>query len=94
MNKKGQKLYVAFVDFEKAFDFVHHDKPLLAMQEEGVPRREIILTVKFMYDSLLSCVNANNDYSDLFWSKKKKKKCCPVGVRQGCVLSLTIFSVH
>ena len=28
LNKKGQKLYVAFVDFKKAFDSVHHDKLL------------------------------------------------------------------
>ena len=38
-----------------------------------------------MYDSLLSCVRAHNDYSDFFE--------CPVGVRQGCVLSPTIFSI-
>ncbi|WP_419652784.1 reverse transcriptase domain-containing protein, partial [Thiolapillus sp.] len=31
------------------------------------------------------CVRANNDYSDFFE--------CPVGVRQGCVLSPTIFSL-
>ncbi|MCB4762268.1 MAG: hypothetical protein LGB06_08460 [Sulfurovum sp.] len=36
LNKKGQKLYVAFVDFKKAFDSVHHDKLLQAMQKEGV----------------------------------------------------------
>ena len=37
-----------------------------------------------MYDSLLSCVRAINDYSDFFE--------CPIGVRQGCVSSPTIFS--
>ena len=26
LNKKGQKLYLAFVDFRKAFDSVRHDK--------------------------------------------------------------------
>ena len=31
LNKKGQKLYVAFVDFKKAFDSVHHDKLLQAV---------------------------------------------------------------
>ena len=33
MNKKGQKLYVVFMDFKKAFDSVHHDKLLQAMQK-------------------------------------------------------------
>ena len=36
VNKKGQKLYVAFVDFRKAFDSVRHDKLLQAVQQEGV----------------------------------------------------------
>ena len=36
MDKKGQKLYVVFMDFKKAFDSVHHDKLLQAMQKKGV----------------------------------------------------------
>ena len=36
LNKKGQKLYVAFVDLRKVFDSVHHDKLLQAVQQEGV----------------------------------------------------------
>ena len=35
-NKKGQKLYVAFVDFRKAFDSIRRDKLLQAVQQEGV----------------------------------------------------------
>ena len=84
LNKKGQKLYVAFVDFKKAFDSVHHDKLLQAMQKEGV-QGKFFASIKSMYDSLLSCVRANGEYSDFFD--------CPVGVRQGCVLSPTIFSL-
>ena len=83
LNKKGQKLYVAFVDFKKAFDSVHHDKLLQAMQK-GV-QGKFFASIKSMYYSLLSCVRANSEYSDFFD--------CPVGVRQGCVLSPTIFSV-
>ena len=36
LNKKGQKLYVAFVDFRKAFDSIRRDKLLQAVQQEGV----------------------------------------------------------
>ena len=50
---------------------------------EGV-KGNFFASIKSMYDSLLSCVRANNNYSDFFE--------CPVGVRQGCVLSPTIFS--
>ena len=82
LNKKGQKLYVTFVDFRKAFDSVHHDKLLQAVQQEGV-KGNFFASIKSMYDSLLSCARANNDYTDFFL--------CPAGVRHGCVLSPTIF---
>ena len=39
----------------------------------------VFASIKSMYDSLLSCVRANNEYSDLFFN-------CQVGVRH--------FSVH
>ena len=65
LNKKGQKLYVTFVDFRKAFDSVHHDKLLQAVQQEGV-KGNFFASIKSMYDSLLSCVRAINDYSDFF----------------------------
>ena len=82
LNKKGQKLYVAFVDFKKAFDSVHHDKLLQAMQKEGI-QGKFFASIKSVYDSLLRGVRANSEYSFD----------CPVGVRQGCVLSPTIFSL-
>ena len=72
------------MDFKRAFDSVHHDKLLQAMQKEEV-QENMFTSIKSMYDSLLSCVRANHEYSDLFD--------CPVGVRQGCVLSTTIFSL-
>ena len=42
------------------------------MQHEGV-KGKFFASINFMYDSLLSCVKANNDCSDFFE--------CPVGVR-------------
>ena len=72
------------MDFKRAFDSVHHDKLLQAMQKEEV-QENMFTSIKSMYDSLLPCVRANHEYSDLFD--------CPVGVRQGCVLSPSIFSL-
>ena len=65
MNKKSQKFYAVFMDFRKAFESVHHDKLLQAMQKKGV-KGKFFFSIKSMYDSLLSCVRANNEYSDFF----------------------------
>ena len=65
LNKKGQKLYVAFVDFKKDFDSMHHDKLLQAMQKEGV-QGKFFASIKSMYDSLLSCLRANSVVVCLF----------------------------
>eukprot|EP00745_Piridium_sociabile_P032434 TRINITY_DN5471_c0_g1_i2.p1 TRINITY_DN5471_c0_g1~~TRINITY_DN5471_c0_g1_i2.p1 ORF type:complete len:1139 (-),score=92.24 TRINITY_DN5471_c0_g1_i2:303-3719(-) len=84
MCKKGQKLYVAFVDFQKAFDSVRHDKLLDCLRNQGI-KGKFFVSLRAMYTCLLSCVRANADYSDFFQ--------CPSGVRQGCVLSPTLFSI-
>lgn len=84
LTKKGQKLYVAFVDFRKAFDSVQHNKLLETLQTEGI-RGRLFKAIKAMYNSLISCVRANGVFSEFFE--------CPVGVRQGCVLSPTLFSL-
>ena len=69
LEKRGAKMYVAFVDFRKAFDSVRHCKLLEALQKEGV-------SGKF-------AVRSKNEYTDFFER--------PNGVRQGCVLSPTLF---
>ena len=80
----GRKLYVAFIDFKKAFDSVQHNKLLQILKDTGIEGK-FFCSLKSMYDSLVSCVRSNNEYSDLFE--------CPVGVRQGCGLSPTLFSL-
>jgi hypothetical protein len=81
---KGKKLYVAFVDFKKAFDSVKHDLLLQSLYNEGI-KGKFLGAIMAMYNSLLSCVKVNGVLSDYFD--------CPVGVRQGCVISPTLFSV-
>ena len=36
LKKNGQKLYVTFVDFRKAFDSVRHDKRLDCIRNQGI----------------------------------------------------------
>ena len=84
MCKKGTKLYVAFVDFKKAFDSVRHDKMLECLKNNGV-KGKFFASLRSMYDCLLSCVRSNAEYSEFFQ--------CPIGVRQGCILSPTLFSL-
>ena len=46
LSKKGQKLYVAFVVFKKAFDFVRHDKLLECIRNQGI-RGKVFVFVFF-----------------------------------------------
>ena len=55
LEKRGAKMYVAFVDFRKAFDSVRHCKLLEILQREGVSGK-FAGAIKAMYNSLLSCV--------------------------------------
>ena len=54
LEKRGAKLYVAFVDFRKAFDSVRHCKLLETLQKEGVSGM-FAGSIMAMYNSLLSC---------------------------------------
>jgi len=63
--KRGRKLYVAFVDFTKAFDSVRHDKLLECMKKQGV-KGKFMVCLKSMYCALLSYVRANNEFTEFF----------------------------
>ena len=84
LNRDGQKVYVAFVDFKKAFDSVNHTRLFEVIHKGGI-RGRFFGAIQSMYQSLISCVRANNELSDFFD--------CPVGVRQGCVMSPSLFSL-
>ena len=44
-----------------------------------------INAMKAIYGKVLSCVRVNGEFTDMFD--------CPQGLRQGCVLSPTLFSI-
>ena len=82
LEKRGAKIYVAFVDFRKAFEPVRHCKLLETLQKESVSGK-FAGAILAMYNSLLSCVKVKSENTDFFE--------CPNRVRQGCVLSPTLF---
>jgi len=84
LSREGKKLYVAFVDFKKAFDSVQHSILFNAIFEQGVDGK-LFDALKSMYSSLTSCVRYGQECSEFFE--------CPAGVRQGCVLSPTLFTM-
>ena len=82
---KGRKLYCAFVDFRKAFDFVNRDILWFKLIKLGV-RGKILNVMRGMYSSVKSRVKYQNELSLEFE--------CYLGVRQGECLSPFLFSMY
>ena len=82
---EGKHLYVAFVDFTKAFDYVVRENLWLKLIKIGV-RGKILNVIKSMYSSVKSMVKYDNCLSQEF--------SCYLGVRQGECLSPFLFSIY
>uniref|UniRef100_UPI003AF4937F reverse transcriptase family protein n=2 Tax=Thiolapillus sp. TaxID=2017437 RepID=UPI003AF4937F len=81
--KKSGKVYVCFVDFKKAFDTINRGVLWNVLRKAGVGGK-MLKILQSMYNVVKSCVRCPESLTDLFD--------CPSGVRQGCVLSPTLFS--
>lgn len=84
LNKKKGKLYVAFVDFKKAFDSVHREKLWHVLRNAGISGH-LYQSIQSIYKSVQSCVRANSSLTNFFG--------CPIGLKQGCLLSPVLFSI-
>ena len=80
---RNTKLYVAFVDFRKAFDSVNRNALWNVLRNSGL-HSKLYKALKGVYNSVLACVRVNSEYSNYFD--------CPIGVKQGCLLSPQLFS--
>ena len=78
VNEK-QKLFAAFIDFKKAFDFVVRDVLWYKLFQMGV-RGKVLNIIRSMYNNIKSRVKFDNIIIDEFSSF--------LGVRQGECLSL------
>ena len=83
-SKKGGKLYACFVDLRKAFDSVQHDSLFEIMLKIGI-HGKFMKAVMAIYNEVQACVRIDDRFIDFFD--------CPVGVRQGCILSPELFSI-
>lgn len=82
---KNERLYCAFVDFTKAFDFVVRDILWFKLIKLGI-RGKMFNIVKSIYNNVKSRVKHDNTLSDLFT--------CNIGVRQGECLSPFLFAMY
>ena len=82
---QGKKLYCAFVDLSKAFDYINRDILWHKLIKLGV-RGKILNVIKSMYETVKSKVKYQNQLSEEFD--------CYLGVRQGESLSPFLFSMY
>ena len=82
--KKKRKLYVAFIDFKKAFDFVERNKLWSLLSSYGL-NGKMLQALMGIYKTVQSCVRSRSGNTDFFE--------CPFGLRQGCMLSPVLFSL-
>ena len=80
----NSSLYINYIDFEKAFDSIHHPTLWTILESYGFPGK-VINILKDIYTGNQCCVRHENQQSEWFQVK--------TGVRQGCVISPVIFLI-
>ena len=84
-TKQHKKLYVGFIDYEKAFDSLWQSGMIHKLQKNGI-QGKFPNVIKSMYSSIRSCVKINqNALTELF--------SCNKGIRQGDDLSPVLLSL-
>ena len=80
-----KNIYLCFIDYAKAFDCVRHSSLEIALQEMGIPSHLIEL-IHNLYEGQAACVRTEKGNSDWFSLGQ--------GVRQGCILSPSLFNLY
>ena len=80
-----REVYLCFIDYAKAFDCVRYGPLWNALLSLGVPNH-LVQLVKNLYDGQQACVRTEKGNSDWFNIGQ--------GVRQGCILSPTLFNLY
>jgi hypothetical protein len=85
LSRSHGRLYVAFVDFKKAFDTVDRKKLWARLWQKGFSNK-LIEALMGMYDTVQFSIKCGvNEVTEPFLSHR--------GVKQGCILSPLLFSL-
>ena len=77
-------IYIAFIDFEKAFDSLHRESLWSILRHYGVPQK-MIDVIKILHTNVQCQLACNCHMSDSFNIKSRTK--------QGCILSPLLFTL-
>lgn len=78
-------VFICFIDYEKAFDTVQHDKLMNTLRDIGVEEKEI-RCIQNLYWNQTARIEVNGELTDEIAISK--------GVRQGCILSPLLFNIY
>lgn len=83
-GRRRSKLYVAFIDYRKAFDTVDRNVLFQILERQGVSSK-FLKILKAVYKVVNVVVRCGKDLTNKIY--------CPLGVKQGCLLSPLLFSL-
>ena len=83
-GKKRAKLYVAFIDYRKAFDTVDRNILFQILEKQGVSTKFLNM-LKAVYKIVKVVIRCGKEFTNKIY--------CPLGVKQGCLLSPLLFSL-
>ena len=84
VKHEKQKLFVAFIDFRKAYNSISRNDLFFKLKQMEI-RRLFLDHLKSLYSSIKYCVKIGNGYVDPIRSF--------LGLKQGCVLSPILFNL-
>ena len=84
LNMKKKFVYVAFIDFQKAFDSINRTILFDILRKNGL-KGKLYNAIRSIYNTVKASVKSCASYSNTFE--------CPIGLRQGCSLSPILFTM-
>jgi len=81
----NQNIYACFIDYQKAFDNLNHDKLIEILDNVGVDKGDL-RTISNLYWNQRAVIRVDGELSEEVLIKR--------GVRQGCVLSPLFFNIY